>query len=665
MNSVFDYFLKKEIPTLILCTPNLVPVASLKGAYEIENTLRFNAISELTFKYPQSPDRGETIFPAYELLKNKMIVLVQGVGYYIITECPEESEGMTPIKEANCESMESALLHKRLTGLDVTSIMLYNASDQNDSLMDIILKYAPDWSLTYVDPDLLIDADGNEIRRAFQIDNSTLYNFLIDKVELAFSCVFTFDTFTKGISIYSIPNLDEDTNIFFSFNNVNKNITVTEYSDELTTGLYCYGADDLDIRSVNPLGTNIIYNFDYFKTTDWMAQDLIDAIDTWETAIAAYESTYLAYNILLTDYAVEQSALETTLAEYQAELAAAITALNAARAQRISTAALELEVRDLGVKVSVQNQLIAAKRAQVRIAENEIRKITAALYFTGQRNFDRFLIIVTNTYNKLFGLSKTWESTYNSNSTAPEIDFDQLADSTVDIRKNFTDVVSYADVLISLVQEADKDYWSVTEDDIINIQTAISNVIVNSQELYYVLSQLIPNTTVTTELLDVVSDLTCYNDIIEYADNFTETQNNNLQSFIYENTYTNDYIVITDIMNQTQVEEQINSLYLYSQSILSRASLPRYEVDGDFINLLSLQEYQTYITALDLGKLVTIEIRDGEIVKPALLEIEYVYDDPTSFNMIFSNRVRLNKSNFQFADLFIDSAETGSSVSGL
>ena len=49
MNSVFDYFNKKEIPLLILCNPYLEPVESLGAAYNIKTKERFGAISEIEF----------------------------------------------------------------------------------------------------------------------------------------------------------------------------------------------------------------------------------------------------------------------------------------------------------------------------------------------------------------------------------------------------------------------------------------------------------------------------------------------------------------------------------------------------------------------------------------------------------------------------------------
>ena len=39
--------------------------------------------------------------------------------------------------------------------------------------------------------------------------------------------------------------------------------------------------------------------------------------------------------------------------------------------------------------------------------------------------------------------------------------------------------------------------------------------------------------------------------------------------------------------------------------------------------------------------------------------MEFSYDDPNSFNLVFSNRLRLDDSAFQFSDLFNGSIENG------
>lgn len=51
------------------------------------------------------------------------------------------------------------------------------------------------------------------------------------------------------------------------------------------TCMEVFGDKGLSIQDVNPLRSNYIYNFDYFKRTNWMYQEIINAIDAWENAV--------------------------------------------------------------------------------------------------------------------------------------------------------------------------------------------------------------------------------------------------------------------------------------------------------------------------------------------------------------------------------------------
>ena len=53
MNSVLDYYNRKEIPTLILATPAQTPITTLGQAYNVKSTLRFIEQNELTFDFPK------------------------------------------------------------------------------------------------------------------------------------------------------------------------------------------------------------------------------------------------------------------------------------------------------------------------------------------------------------------------------------------------------------------------------------------------------------------------------------------------------------------------------------------------------------------------------------------------------------------------------------
>ncbi len=115
------------------------------------------------------------------------------------------------------------------------------------------------WEINNIDTDLL------DLQRSFDVSSSNVYNILMTTAETAYGCIFTFEPFDKLVNAIAIPNATTDTSIYLSFENLLKNTSFDEISEEITTVLEVFGGDGLDIRSVNPLGTNKIYDFTYYQ----------------------------------------------------------------------------------------------------------------------------------------------------------------------------------------------------------------------------------------------------------------------------------------------------------------------------------------------------------------------------------------------------------------
>lgn len=657
MNSAFDYFLKKEIPSVILCTPNKVPVASLGAGYNIKNTLRFNAMSSLELDFPKSIDKGATTLEAYDLIKNKMLILIDGVGYYIITECPENFTGATPIKHITCSSLESELLSRRLVKFSGT-FNFYNSSEPKGTLLQIVIDLFPGWSIGTIDSSL------ENMYRTFESSNSTIYKFLTTDVSTAYSCTFTFDSFNKTISATLISNMTETTGTYISFNNISKSVELTEYSDEICTALYCYGKDMLDIDSVNPLGKNVIYNFDYYKTTEWMTQDLIDAINAWEEKIDNSQTEYSEKMADLLTANAELTTLKSELEELEAQLAGIVITYETELAQKLDTTQTMQDMEEQYIFIGDKNSEISIKQNTIDGLNSDIRKIVNDLQFTTKECLKNFLMDSSNVLSEVNFVNGSWKTTYAITSTNPMLNVVLLGELTPEILDNLTALNDATTMLNGRINLSIGNY-PISDTEIGIIETYMNDVIRYIDELIILLSVLIPDTEEIRRLKTAREKINSYYTIMDYTSNFSEEQNIKLQSFIYENTYTNENIILTDIMTVEEIQGQAQILYNQGVSVLQRMSLPRFELSGDFVNYLALPEFSEFTESMDLGKIATIEIDDDRTVQAALLEIEVTYDNPSSFNMVLSNRIRLNNSNFIFADMFGKSSEDSSGVSGI
>ena len=183
MNSVLDYYNRKEIPTLILATPAQTPITTLGQAYNVKSTLRFIEQNELTFDFPKSINNGKTELEVYSKIQTKMTVILEGVGIYVISECPEDSTGNVPIKHVVAKSLEYEMLFKRVNAFSYTSIKFYDYVAPADTVMGKIMKLIPGWSIDYLDPDLV------DLYRTFDVGTNTVYNLLTSDVAKAFGCI--------------------------------------------------------------------------------------------------------------------------------------------------------------------------------------------------------------------------------------------------------------------------------------------------------------------------------------------------------------------------------------------------------------------------------------------------------------------------------------------
>jgi hypothetical protein len=505
----FDFFDQFERPAMVLCNPDKTPLYSLDLAYHVNFTARFNALSEISFDYPEYLE--DQYLPAYAYLVSKRLIYIDGIGYFIITRPDEELSGKVNVKHVVAQSLEGELLHKKVTAFEGTYQFSGTPPAGLGVLMEEVLRIAPAWSLTYVDP-LVADK-----ARTFDVKDNTLYNFLMTDVATAYECVFLFNTVTRGISVYAKDNATTATGIYFSFDNLIKHIQLSEKSDEIATCLHVYGAGDLDVRTVNPLGGVKIYDFTYYKNTDWMSASLIAALDAWEDKVDAQQ---VPYANALTLYKNTNALLVTAQGELDV-LNSEYAALNEILQARIVAGQDHSEI----------DAQMAAKQTQINSKTAEITGLEGTL-------------------------------------------------------------ASYATALAAI------------------------------------------------------------NESLSFAQNFTSTQIAELSNYIFENTYQNENFVQTEIMTPVQVQEIAQELYDQAQVVIGRASQPRYEFTVESVNFLYLSEFEHFLSQMELGCTVKVEVREGQVADVILLEIAYSFDDPSVFSIKFGNRIRLDDNDFIFSDLF-------------
>lgn len=353
MISSFDYYKKVESPNMYLCNPDKRPICAL-NAENRHLVLRFNDLSDLTFTVPKIEGAEES----YSLVESKRLIFVEKIGWFQIETAHETIVGDTYKKEVTARSHQYTLKNRGFV-TEERVYMFYNPNDPLDEKYDsgniaampsvvgqlyqqagvqVSLLAADteptddkiDWTIVYIDPILKFkaasygamyeSASGYEnVCRSFE-ENENLngYDFIINKVEKAFEVIFEFDFLHHTIKVKTLDAITQPTDIYLSFDNIINTLTIKENAEDIVTVMSCNGGN-LDIRTVNPMGTNYIVDFEYYKkrqsddgTIDypWMSEELIDALDEWKVEYDKWQNTYASLVLSLQSLYVEKASLD-------------------------------------------------------------------------------------------------------------------------------------------------------------------------------------------------------------------------------------------------------------------------------------------------------------------------------------------------------------------
>lgn len=328
MNFSFDYFHNLEDVDFTLCNPDERPLYVLQ-VVDRKLVLRFNDLSSLSFtafSKLTTPDGANIENEAYDFIETKRLVKVDRVGWFQITQVDENDDGVIKTKSVSCESLETVLKNLGVSS-ENRLYCFYNAADPYDANYDASnvgaipsvlgqlnrqlgiqqdlhsFGWEPsseyeDWTVTYVTRDLIYI--GNDKAKCRTLDEGTAYGYdwIKNTIQDAFGVIVLFDFMHKSIRIADVSEVTQHSDLLFTFSNFTKNIQITEDSKDIVTVLNCSGGNDCDIRMVNPLGTNYICNFDYYKYDGvsqdprWMSEELSEKLDDWEDYVESQRASF-------------------------------------------------------------------------------------------------------------------------------------------------------------------------------------------------------------------------------------------------------------------------------------------------------------------------------------------------------------------------------------
>lgn len=525
-----------EKPLFTLCNPGSVytngmvnkVVGMLVDTEAEEIVFNFNATSEFNLRVNRitrdDPAENAHVYSVYKAVQNRRLIFVDDIGYFMITNIEDGFDGYNHYKDVTAKSVDAEIAQKMVPFIENgTYRFSSDKTGTHKGLLETVVETLPLWTIEYVD-----DAVAERWRTFEDVDTSiNCLAFMLQNMQDAYECIFVFNNITRTISVYDQANYVRQTNIHITKEDLINSLDITENADDLFTAVSVLGDDNVTIAAINPLGTNVIYDFTYYLS--WMSDSLSEKVVAWQNAIDAEQESY--YN------------------------------LNLGYFKKMTEASnLEMEIQKLDTQITMYNRC----RDNI-VAENSTDLV--------------------GSYNEAIA---------------------EAGGEQITIQDSIKETLAVIDNLIAECESNKENNQAIREAQLAELETTKAQVDAIREKL----------------------KITSY---------FTEDEYTELCHYIFEGSYSDDYVVITDIMSYDDKFAQMKILYDRAVSQLQRASQPTQEFSVDVENFIFIKEFEEWSEQLETGCLINVELDVNDIAALFLSNMTINYDDHT-LKMTFGNR---------------------------
>lgn len=634
----------KESPVLLLKNASEHIIAPLMSVLSFKAQLYFNEVSVLTFDVPKCFD-GQNV-EGYDKIQGMRIVEWKDVGSFILSNPVIIDEGISEKKQCKAYSREYEFNNKKIS-LENATYNFWNPVTPDSTILGIIMSYMPSWSVGTVDSNLI----GKY--RTFETNNTKLYDFMKNTLQETYSCIFDFDTLNRVVNVLDANKSAGKSPVYLSKHNLAKEIEIEENTDGIVTVLDVNGAEGVTIRSVNPMGSNMIYNLDYYMTLDNFSQDIIDKWSEWKVSYETHQELY--YNISLSQsmqiarFNTEYAALTDMkghLSTLEAQQAVIIQAVSQGLSPKSELDSINIQIVSQQGKISAQENLLTNIQGEIDSIASQLKDINNATSFKSFFSEDELVLL-----DRYFIVDSITDSNFVAPSTKAYTNADvysNLDACNMSISDSNIDSVDYGNTKI---------FHSIRNG---NLQINQSGFSVNAEIIKgtiefdtdgsVIFSCYLNNGTVNGESFDSGTlSLIGSANRDSVGINSAQLQLSAVSCYFTKN--------VTDYA-QRQIEWD---LYEYGKGQLNRLSSPSYSFKISLANFFALDEYRDFVNQIAFGQKVYTDTSMG-VIAPIVIGATLDYDNAESIEVEFGSTFDINNSTFDLVDLVSQSVSMGKSV---
>lgn len=493
-----------------------------------------------------------------------------------------------------------------------------------------------------------------------------------------------------------------DTDVYVSFENLSKEMTISYNADNIKTVLYGKGADDLEFREVN-LGLPYVIDLSYYHTVDWMGQELYDMYGDYLQLVDTCRAQSVSNITRINEIINQKIELENRISAQYALVHVTPSTIGTYYTRSggypnyIYTEVTLPEDYEAGVKYYKLNG--------VNLTEEKIHDFQEAL---GQELFR-------------IGGAQPVESSddedvdpivFDSDIIREEFEFVEpytIVEFIEDIKTIITDPAHVEDNYATLEQYTNTFLEQVWEEYGINELTAVekskktvdamSDEDVNPaaepitsfsycayRANYIMLHSVSAAKELRQQQYDVLAEeqtrleeanTEIGQDIdVEYyftTHTFTDPDTGEevsgevllprLSAFMREDEYLNDSILVTDAHTDDDVYKLKEELKQNTLVELSNLCKPRLSFSMSMANIYSLSEFAPLMNQFQLGNLIRVALRPDYVKRTRIMQVQIQFDDMSKLSCEFGDLTNVKSPSDIHADLLSKAIQAGKTVS--
>lgn len=615
--------------------------------------------------------------PYYNKVEAGRFILVENVGWFVLSEPKIISDGISEYKECTAISEEKKFAEKKLydfrinlgtnesiewiyarekypSGIDfnpfdveltedqkqeildgytddfiiqrlkddlpgdISYVKFCNESKPHLSLLHILLSYMPNWTLGHVDYSL------KKLIRHFDIDSIDILSFMTGKISESYDCTFVFDILNHKVNVYEKDNIGKDTDIFVDFNKLAKSIEVLYDDDDIKTKLRVNSNSGFSIRDVNG-GNASIVNLGYYHNEDWMKSDLCLRYSQWIEESKKADQVYTSLMQKVYDINFKFSEVNSSfLIGYDFSIEDAkdengeYTADFNAKLQEVLDENCD---HRFGEKYSED---ITLKRF-LQFYNQDVEEI-----YKIERAGGHFQASLTLMWEKMVPLIGTYYLTICQKS------YQQVLDA---LNESF----QKEDTSIKITLKSDGTVEGSTK---ISNQSIGYNIDAIRQILEVINKTLTERSVAAKEQSDeyqrLITEATDAVKPYQFDNFFNEKEKKVLSNMIKEDEYSPDGFEMTANMTVEDMLVMEKELKDQAEKELERISQPRFECTVDSANIYEIPEFHNILADFNIHSYITVMLRDDYHLRAKIIEIAFNFDDKTDFSFTLCNVSLIN-----------------------